>query len=90
MKISGSGDIKVNGFAKKFNLQLEGAGDVNASNLQAETAKINISGSGDCRVYATDKLYIQISGSGDVQFRGRPHEIKKKITGSGEIHQVIN
>lgn len=90
MKISGSGDIKINGTTKDLNIQLVGAGDVNAFNLQSETAKVNIAGSGDCRVYATDKLFVQITGSGDVHFRGKPRELKKRISGSGEIHQIQN
>lgn len=83
-EISGSGDIDLKGFSNDFNVEVDGSGDIDALNLTTETCDIDIMGSGDCEITATDELNIIIRGSGSVFYRGNP-VITSSVSGSGDI-----
>jgi hypothetical protein len=83
-KISGSGSIHLSGKAEDYTASISGSGQIKAFDVQAKTVSVKISGSGDCRVYATESLDAKISGSGDVYYKGRPR-IDTKISGSGSL-----
>ena len=80
--ISGSGSIHLSGKAEDYTLSISGSGKINAFDVEAKHVSVKISGSGDCRVYATESLEAMISGSGDVYYKGRP-QINTRISGSG-------
>lgn len=82
--ISGSGNIKVHGSAKKITADVSGSGKIDASALESEDAIADISGSGSIKVFATKNLNVDIAGSGEVSYKGSPN-LKKDITGSGEV-----
>ncbi len=84
VEVQGSGDIDFSGFSNDFNVDIEGSGNVDALNLVTEKCAIDISGSGDCEITATDELGIIIRGSGSVYYRGDP-VITSSIAGSGDI-----
>jgi hypothetical protein len=44
-----------------------------------------VNGSGDITVKVVGTLDARISGSGDVRYKGTPAEIKKQVSGSGDI-----
>jgi len=83
-KISGSGSIHLSGKAKDYTVSISGSGEINAFDVQTKNASVKISGSGDCRVYASESLVVKISGSGEVYYKGRPR-INTKISGSGSL-----
>ena len=83
-KISGSGSIRLAGKAEDYAISISGSGEVKAFEVQAKNVSVKISGSGDCRVHATESLDAKISGSGDVYYKGRPR-IDTKISGSGSL-----
>ena len=83
-KISGSGSIHLSGKAEDYTVSISGSGKINAFDVDAKHVSVKISGSGDCRVSATESLDAKISGSGDVYYRGRP-QINAKISGSGSL-----
>jgi len=84
-KIVGSGDVTLSGKTENSNIDIEGTGDINCFDLTANNAQVNILGSGNCNITATDLLDVKISGSGDLCFKGNP-EISSRITGTGEIN----
>ncbi len=83
-RISGSGDMDIEGECDDMELKISGSGDYNAFSLDALTADITISGSGDAEVYVEDYMDVRITGSGDVYFKGNP-DIDVDITGSGDV-----
>ena len=83
-KISGSGSIQISGMAEDYTVSISGSGKINAFDVDAKHVSVKISGSGDCRVSASESLDAKISGSGDVYYRGRP-QINTKISGSGSL-----
>jgi len=83
-RISGSGDMLLEGSADDLDFEINGSGDIKAFNLLANSADVNITGSGDVEVNVSDELNVRISGSGDVLYRGNPR-IDTRISGSGRV-----
>lgn len=86
MKISGSGNIKLAGtqIASSQKIKISGSGDINTLNLPANECDVTISGSGKAQVWAISKLNADISGSGDVIYKGNPI-ITSSTSGSGDV-----
>jgi len=82
--ISGSGSIYLHGESLNAAHTISGSGKLNAYNMISTDASATISGSGECRVNATNKLNVTISGSGNVYYIGNP-QITTNISGSGHV-----
>jgi hypothetical protein len=82
--ISGSGSMNLAGKADRHAASISGSGKINAFDMDAKNVSLKVSGSGDCKVVATETLNAKISGSGDVLYKGRP-EVNSKISGSGSL-----
>jgi len=87
-EMSGSGDINLSGDAKKFDGQLSGSGNIRAMDLKTEETTIRISGSGNADVFASEKLDVRVTGSGDVRYKGGVQQVSSKITGSGSVKKM--
>ena len=82
--ITGSGNLVLEGRADEIRFRVSGSGDLRAFEMEARKGQVDISGSGDVEVYATEQLDIAISGSGDVLYHGKP-SLNVSISGSGEV-----
>lgn len=82
--IAGSGDIVISGETKNSKIEIAGSGSYKAKNLMTEHTEVNIAGSGNAYVFASQTLNINIAGSGDVLYSGNP-TVNKKIAGSGKV-----
>ena len=83
--VSGSGGITLSGDTDKVSFSLAGSGYLKASDLKADSAIGNISGSGSIEVYASDSFNGHVSGSGRITCYGNPEKQNQKISGSGRI-----
>lgn len=81
---SGTATIRYEG--EVINHQFASAGEftLNAFPLLTSETSLNISGTGDSQVSASDQLNIIISGAGNVFYKGNP-DIDSTILGVGEI-----
>ena len=86
--MSGSGDINLSGEAKKFEGSLSGSGNIRAMDLKTEETSIRISGSGNADVFASAKLDVRVTGSGDVRYKGGVQQVTSNITGSGSVKKM--
>jgi hypothetical protein len=86
--ISGSGDILLKGNASSHEIEITGSGNVDAPELRTEVTRVNISGSGDAKVYADRGLDTNINGSGNVFYGGNPEELSKRVSGIGKIEKI--
>ncbi|MCF8304680.1 MAG: DUF2807 domain-containing protein [Bacteroidales bacterium] len=82
--ISGSGDVYLGGSTDAQSIQISGSGNYKAFRLASNTADVVVSGSGDCEVNVSQELAVDISGSGNVYYKGNP-SINTSITGTGEL-----
>ncbi|MCI5058733.1 MAG: DUF2807 domain-containing protein [Flavobacteriales bacterium] len=83
-ELDGSGNISLIGTADDHDLEIDGSGDIKAFDLNTNTTKINIRGSGDADVNVQDYLEVKISGSGNVRYKGFP-ALEIDVEGSGDI-----
>jgi len=83
-KISGAGNMVLLGNTDDLSIDIGGSGSVMTKNLFTYFADVNISGSGNCFVYASKELNVNISGSGNVNYSGEP-KVNSNISGSGEM-----
>ena len=83
-KISGSGSLQLAGKAEEYTIAVSGSGKIDAFDVDAKHVSVKVSGSGNCKVTATESLEARISGSGDVYYKGRPR-INTNISGSGSL-----
>lgn len=82
--ISGSGKIDVTGYCNHTDLLISGSGKIKAFDLEQNSCKAKISGSGNMYVNVTDYIDVNISGSGDLHFVSTP-DVHSSISGSGKV-----
>ena len=85
LSISGSGNIRLSGSSREVNAKISGCGNSDCSGLNTDAATAMISGSGNIKVYANQKVEARISGSGNVYYRGAANDISKHVSGSGRV-----
>jgi len=85
LDLSGASDCNLQGKTGELEVSLTGAGDLNAIDLIARDVRLDLSGAGHGRVFASEKLDVEISGVGSVRYRGDPAHINKNISGLGSI-----
>lgn len=83
--ISGSGSLRGFGSVDKLTVSVSGSGDLRLYDVVAREVHVTISGSGDAQVHATDTLIAEVSGSGDIRYRGNPRNPRLSISGSGSV-----
>lgn len=88
LSIRGSGSVAATGIAQTVGLEISGSGSGRLKNLIAQSAQIEIRGSGDAQISAQADADVSISGSGDVELYGHPTMRRSQVRGSGSIVQV--
>ena len=83
--IHGSGKLHLDGKSGTVNINTTGSSKIDATSLVSENSEIQINGSGNIQVYATNSIDVQINGSGTVKYRGEPKSVNQQINGSGRI-----
>jgi hypothetical protein len=87
-RISGAGKIALTGKTRDFEMELSGAGKAVCYDLLAENVKVRISGAGSAEVYASVKLDAQVSGAGNVRYKGDAKDLQQKISGAGSVKKT--
>jgi hypothetical protein len=85
--IHGSGKLHLNGKSGTVHITTSGSSKIDAASLISENSDIQINGSGNIRVYATNSIGVQINGSGTVKYKGDPKNVNQQINGSGRIER---
>jgi hypothetical protein len=83
--IHGSGKLYLNGKSDRVTINTSGSSKIDAISLISENSDIQINGSGNIQVYATNSIDVQINGSGTVKYKGEPKSVNQQINGSGRI-----
>jgi hypothetical protein len=87
VQINGSGWVNAAGQAREVETTINGAGSLEAGNLECEVAEFNISGLGKVTAWVTEKLSARISGAGNIAYYGDP-DVEKRIDGVGNIQSL--
>ena len=83
--IAGSGDINVSGRASDLNCSIAGSGNINAYGLKVASTTARITGSGNIKTTASDRVDAKVVGSGNIYYKGSATHIKSKSIGSGDV-----
>jgi hypothetical protein len=83
--LTGVGDFYLSGsYQDELSIEITGVGNVEAFDLEVGICQILITGIADCEVNVRDQMTVDISGVGDVLYKGNP-TISSSITGVGSI-----
>lgn len=85
--MSGASETTLSGKADNFEIELSGAGELDAKGLKSRNVIVDISGAGSAVVHAKKTLHVEISGAGSVKYKGNP-EISKEISGAGSLESL--
>lgn len=81
---SGSSDIRITGRVDRLSVDKSGSGTFSGRRLESAHARVEVSGSGDVVVNATETLNVVASGSSDVRYLGGPR-VSADTSGSGSV-----
>jgi hypothetical protein len=84
LRTAGGVNIEFEGICNDLNIHSEGACNIDAATLRAETVRCKLSGAGNATVYASDYLDAHIEGVGLISYRGNP-TVNKRIEGLGLV-----
>ena len=85
--ITGTGNVYLTGTAPEHTISLPGAGSVDAAALQTARTRVEILGSGNAKVNASETLSVKITGAGTVLYAGNP-QVEQTITGAGSVRKL--
>lgn len=79
MDVTGAADINLSGKTGFFEIELSGAGNIDAKSLVSEKAEVKISGAGAAELSVTKELLADVDGVGTLTYYGDP--VLKNISG---------
>ncbi|MEP6724195.1 MAG: head GIN domain-containing protein [Bacteroidota bacterium] len=87
-EVSGAGSVNLKGQTKTFDLTLTGAAKARCYELLSENTKVDISGAGEADVFASVKLDAQVSGAGNVTYKGGATNVAQQVSGAGSVKKA--
>jgi hypothetical protein len=87
-EVTSSGSVNLKGQTKEVSYELTGAAQAHCYDLLAENTKVEISGAGSAEVYASVKLDAQVSGAGEVKYKGNASTVNQHVSGAGSVHKA--
>lgn len=84
--LSGASELDIKGgTVNRATYKVTGAGEIYADGLKATYTKARVSGASEMSLYVTDTLEADITGAGEIDYKGHPH-IASKVTGAGALN----
>ena len=87
LDLEGDADVNATGEAKAVDLTISGSADADLGAIKAQSAKVEIQGSGNATLAPTEAADITIEGSGDVSLLTHPARLQSNVSGSGRVRQ---
>ena len=85
VSMSGASNLTFKGKATYQELEVSGAGNIRASDLEGKEGEIQVSGVGNVHVNVSESLEAQVSGVGNIRYKGDPKRLVSKASGIGNI-----
>ncbi|NOY38051.1 MAG: DUF2807 domain-containing protein [Chlorobi bacterium] len=80
------GDAWLKGSCDSFSGEIKSGGDLDASECEMQSAKIDLNGGSGAKLHVTGILDLNASGGGQVYLEGNPH-INANLTGGSKLHR---
>lgn len=87
LNVSGATLVYLEGAAKKLEIDMSGAGSLEASELEVEDCFAQISGLGKVLVNVSGRLEAEVSGLGSVEYLGNPESVRGDVSGIGNVSE---
>ncbi len=84
-ELHGAGDLFLEGRVDELEIELQGAGSVDARDLVAGTVEVDLCGAGSVKVHATESFRGDLSGVGSIDVFGDPRRVRERVSGIGSI-----
>lgn len=88
LEIDGAGDVTLVGTCGVVEIEINGAGDIDAEDFECKSVDITINGAGDADVYASESIRAVLNGVGDITVYGNPSRVRPSIHGLGSFEVV--
>lgn len=85
VSMSGASNLTFRGKATFQEMEVSGAGNIRASDLEGKEGEIQVSGVGNVNVNVSESLEAQVSGVGNIRYKGDPKRLVSKASGIGNI-----
>jgi hypothetical protein len=86
ISLPGTGAITATGSTGALHVVVDGTGDVAAKGLTAKDATVEVNGTGQATLHATQSVEAKVTGTGSIDIVGNPTRVKKSVTGLGSIN----
>lgn len=89
LRIEGNGgsELWFRGQVDDLEIDVNGAAEIEAFDMRALRADVNVSGAAEVKIWAEDKLNIEASGASKVEYRGNP-DVHQDTSGPSSIERV--
>ena len=81
----GASRVSLEGNIDELLVDMTGASELAASNLQTKVSEISTTGAADAEISVAEKLKVAITGAAKITYSGNPATIEKHISGAGSI-----
>lgn len=85
---SGSSNVKLSGEATTAKFECSGSGNIISGELSIDVCTVEMSGSGNAELLINKELSAEISGSGNIRYKGDGNIINSSVAGSGKIRKL--
>ncbi len=84
LQIEGTGSLIISGKVREQQIVQEGTCNYYAAELESEETTLELAGTGDVTVLATETLDVELSGLGNVVYYGNP-QVTQNVSGMGRL-----
>jgi len=87
LDLSGAAKTTIAGRTDELQLTASGACNVQAGNLRAKVADVNLSGASKANIFVTEKLTADASGVSNIKYRGNPTNVTTDVSGASKVQR---
>lgn len=87
LDINGGTDVKISGRANKVECAIKEAGDLDTFDLLVNNMDLNLSGASSAKVNVSDTLDIDVTGTGEVFYKGTA-KVTQNVSGTADVIKV--
>jgi hypothetical protein len=83
--VQGAGNVEATGDAVSLNARINGAGNMDLSQLLVGDATVSVNGAGNLQTHVTGSLEASVNGVGSITYAGQPQHLDSHVNGIGSI-----
>lgn len=88
LKAANQSIVNLNGSANFLEVAAQNAGRIEAENLIAKEVDAYAGNAGYMNIHASEKLFVNISSAGQINYLGQPQIIKNSISSAGQLNSM--